>query len=448
MRPKRTARAPAAALIVAALAVPAPAWTADAEGSVPAPLESLPPALTLEDALRLLREHSLDLASASAAVSSAKAQVRAAGAVPNPEAGFSIGKSWQCQGFAGCDLPYYNGTLSDQGALAFLATGQRGLAVGAAEQSVKAAEASRDDVLRNATFQLKQQFVNTAVAQRALAFTREEARLAGETVALARKRLQAGAISDADLARLEVLGMQLEQAADRSDQAYQQAKAALGLVLGVRRSPADFRVEGPEISSALLPPRLAGATLSSLVSEARERRPDVAAARATVEQARLAASLARRQLIPQFSLQLGYYQQGSSAGYANYPTGTIGISVPLPVFYQQQGQIGQADAAAWSAEVALARAEAQVTSDVATAFSAMTSARSAALRAERGLLGRSRDARDLVNIQYAKGAASLLDLLDAERTHISNQIDYLQSLSAYWVAVFQLEQAVGASYLP
>ncbi|HVP68615.1 MAG TPA: TolC family protein [Anaeromyxobacteraceae bacterium] len=448
MRPKRTALAPAAALMAAALAAPAPGRPADGEGAAPAPLESLPALLTLPEALRLLREHSLDLASASAAVNAAKAQVHVAGAVPNPEAGFTYGKSWQCQGAPGCEQPYLNGTLSDQGALAFLATGQRGLAVGAAEQSVKAAEASRDDALRNATFQLKQQFVNTAIAQRALEFTREEARLAGETVALARRRLEAGAISDADLARLEVLGMQIEQAADRADQAFQQAKAALGLVLGLRRTPADFRVEGPEISSALLPPRLAGATLASLAGEAREHRPDVAAARAQLEQARLAASLARRQLIPQFALQLAYYQQGSSTGYTNYPTGTVGITLPLPVFYQQQGQIGQADAAVWSAEVALARAEALVASDVAAAFSAMTSARSAALRAEHGLLKRSRDARDLVNIQYTKGAASLLDLLDAERTHISNQIDYLQSLSAYWVAVFQLEQAVGASYLP
>ncbi len=447
MRPHPRVRALLPALAVLALLGPVPGAAAEPDGTVPPPVRDFPRNLTLADALRLLRDHSLDLATANAALSSAKAQVRVAGAVPNPEVGFSVGRSWQCQG-AACDQLYWSGSLSDQGALAFVATGQRGLAVGAAEQSVRAAEASRNDTVRNATFQMKQQFVNTAIAQRAVQFTRDEAKLSLETVELARKRLQAGAISDADLARLEVLAMQLEQAADRADQAYQQAKTALALVLGVRPAPVDFQVDAPEVSSALSPPGLAGATLQALTSEAQERRPDVAAARAQVEQARLSASLARRQLIPQFSLQLGYYQQGSSGNYINYPTGTIGISVPLPVFYQQQGQIGQADAANWTAEVALAKLEAQVASDVATAWSAMVSSRSAAQRAEQHLLARSRDARDLVNIQYAKGAASLLDLLDAERTHISNEIDYLQSLGAYWLAVFQLEQAVGASYVP
>jgi len=448
MRPLPRASARSLAVTSFLVLGPAAGIAADTEGSVPPPAHDFPRTLTLGGALRLLQDHSLDVASASAAVSTAKAQVHLAGAVPNPEVGFSVGKSWQCQGGGGCDQPYWSGSLSDQGALAFLATGQRGLAVGAAEQSVKAAESSRSDVLRNATFQLKQQFVATAIAQRGLQFTRDEAKLAGETVDLARKRLQAGAISDADLARLEVLGLQIDQATDRADQAYQQAKAALALVLGVRPAPVDFQVDAPELSSALSPPRLVGATLQSLTAEAQEHRPDVAAARAQLEQARASASLARRQLIPQFSLVLGYYQQGSSGSYANYPTGTIGINVPLPVFYQQQGQIGQADAATWSAELAVAKLEAQVASDVGTAWSAMVSSRSAAQRAEQHLLARSRDARDLVNIQYAKGAASLLDLLDAERTHISNEIDYLQSLGAYWLAVFQLEQAVGASYLP
>jgi cobalt-zinc-cadmium efflux system outer membrane protein len=53
-----------------------------------------------------------------------------------------------------------------------------------------------------------------------------------------------------------------------------------------------------------------------------------------------------------------------------------------------------------------------------------------------------------VEIQYQKGAASLLDYLDAQRTHLTNEIDYLAALATFWTAVFQLEQAVGASYVP
>jgi len=441
-------RPPLGAALAACVLLAAAGARGDSDRPVPPPPPRFPSVLRLEDALRLLEDHSLDVASADAAVRGARAQVRLAGAVPNPSLGFGLGRSWDCPAGTGCTSPLWSGSLGDQGALAFLVTGQRGLAVDAAEQGLRAAGATRDDVLRNQTFQVKQQFVNTAVAARALQFTREEASLAAETVALARKRLSAGAISEADVARLEVLQMQLEQAVNRAEQAYLQARVALAQLLGSRPASAEFEVDPTPVLTAAVPPRLAGATLGSLTEEAGRRRPDAVAARAQVEQARLAASLARRQLIPQFTLQLSYSQQGSTGNYFTPPTGTIGLNVPIPVFYQQQGQIGQADATAQAAEVSLARLETQVAGDVATAWAAMTAARSAAERSERRLLDRSRLARDLVKIQYEKGAAGLLDLLDAERTHLSNQIDYLQLLDAYWVAVFQLEQAVGEGYLP
>ena len=441
--PPRPGLALAAMLLVA---TPAAVVSADAPPPVPAPPD-IPAKIRLEDALRIQSERSLALASADATVASAAAQARIAGALPNPTLGFGVGKSWDCPG-GGCENPVWSGSLGDQGALAFVVTGVRGLAVDTAEQGLKAATASRSDVLRNQTSLLKQQFVNMVIAARALQFTREEASLAEETVALARKRLQAGAMSEADVARLEVLQLQLEQAVDRAAQATRQARAALAQTLGVRPAPVEFEADGPEFSSALLPPRLSGATQASLTEEARRNRPDLDAVRAQVEQGRLSASLARRQLVPQFALQLSYTQQGSPGNYFTPPTGTVGLSVPLPVLYQQQGQVGQAEAATRLAEVALAKLEAQITAEVAIAWSAMVAARSAAQRGEQRLLERSRTARDLVRLQYTKGAASLLEHLDAQRVHINNQIDYLFSLAAYWTAVFQLEQAVGTTFLP
>jgi len=60
-----------------------------------------------------------------------------------------------------------------------------------------------------------------------------------------------------------------------------------------------------------------------------------------------------------------------------------------------------------------------------------------------GLLASVKRARDLVSIQYQKGAASLLEFLDAQRTYIGTNVEYLQDLTIYWTAVFKLEQAVG-----
>jgi cobalt-zinc-cadmium efflux system outer membrane protein len=407
----------------------------------------LPATLTLQDALRIARERAPDRAIAEASVATARAQVRTAGALPNPLASFMAGWTSQCDQ-PGCNVPSFAAGLGDQGAVAVLVTGQRGLAIDAAEQGLRGAEASRQDVRRNLDFQVKQQFVNTAVAARALVVARDEAALAEESVVLARKRREAGAISDADVARLEVLQMQIELLADRAAQALDQSRAALGQLLGIRSGAAAFSVEPGLTATALPPSVLAEATLSTLSAQAISGRPDLAAARAQVEQSRFQASLARRQVIPQFQLQAQYQQQGGPGGWFTPPTAAVGLSVPLPILYQQQGQIGQADAAVATAEATVAKVEAQVIADVATAYSGYQASRRSAQRAEYRLLPRSRDARDLVKIQYAKGATSLLDYLDAQRTHLQNEIDYLTSLGAFWTAVFQLEQAVGASYLP
>jgi outer membrane protein TolC len=49
----------------------------------------------------------------------------------------------------------------------------------------------------------------------------------------------------------------------------------------------------------------------------------------------------------------------------------------------------------------------------------------------------------LVTIQYEKGAATLLELLDARRTFIAVNLEYRQDLSDYWSAAVRLEQSLG-----
>ena len=58
------------------------------------------------------------------------------------------------------------------------------------------------------------------------------------------------------------------------------------------------------------------------------------------------------------------------------------------------------------------------------------------------LLGRARRARDLIEVQYQKGSASLLDLLDAQRTFLAVNAERLALLASYWTAVSALEAAV------
>ena len=65
-----------------------------------------------------------------------------------------------------------------------------------------------------------------------------------------------------------------------------------------------------------------------------------------------------------------------------------------------------------------------------------------------GYVDQARQSRDITEYAYKRGAASLLDFLDAERTYRANQLAYRQSLASYMTALEQMRQAVGTRNLP
>jgi cobalt-zinc-cadmium efflux system outer membrane protein len=65
-----------------------------------------------------------------------------------------------------------------------------------------------------------------------------------------------------------------------------------------------------------------------------------------------------------------------------------------------------------------------------------------------GYLDAAQQSRDITEYSYKRGAASLLDYLDAERSYRAVQLSYRQSLAAYLTAVEQLREAVGTRSLP
>jgi cobalt-zinc-cadmium efflux system outer membrane protein len=250
-------------------------------------------------------------------------------------------------------------------------------------------------------------------------------------------------VSEADVARAESAKLEADQAYDQAQQALRQAKVTLAFLLGVRGTPQEFDV-GDEFLNARVPAALTAASRESLLDVALSGRPDLKAADAQRARAAAGLSLAKRQRIPDIPLSVSYFKEGSGQSAISPPTTTFSLSVTVPLFYQNQGEVAKAKADLKTQQLQYAKLQAQVLSDVAGGFSAFQGARSRAERMESRLLERTQRARDLVGIQYEKGAASLLELLDAQRTLIATHLERLQDLNDYWTSVFQLEQAVGA----
>jgi cobalt-zinc-cadmium efflux system outer membrane protein len=127
---------------------------------------------------------------------------------------------------------------------------------------------------------------------------------------------------------------------------------------------------------------------------------------------------------------------------------TVSVNVPLPIFNRNQGEIARTRQVITQAEHQQAAARGQVLTDVRDAYEALESSDRVAKYFRSGYLDVSQKNRDISEYAYRRGAASLLDFLDAERSYRATQLSWRQTIAAYLTALEQLREAVGTRSLP
>jgi len=90
----------------------------------------------------------------------------------------------------------------------------------------------------------------------------------------------------------------------------------------------------------------------------------------------------------------------------------------------------------------------QVLSDLIDAYNSLHSNDEVVNLYTSGYLKDAQDSRDISQYAYKRGAATLLDFLDAERSYRAVQLAYRQALSSYMTSLEQLKEAVGTRNLP
>ena len=133
---------------------------------------------------------------------------------------------------------------------------------------------------------------------------------------------------------------------------------------------------------------------------------------------------------------------------AGQSTASVFASFDLPIFNRNQGEIARTNYALTQAQEQELSASDTVISDVGNAYAAVKSNEEVVQLYVSGYLKQAQDSRDISEYAYKRGAASLLDFLDAERSYRSVQLAYRQALGSYMTALEQLKEAVGTRNLP
>ena len=431
--------------LLLALVSTAAAQQAPTQPSAPAPATaaqsaraSSPPArITLDDALRLALQHNHALLAMRTTILQSQATEITANLRPNPVL------SWDAQFLPIFQPSQFSADYIDNSAQFDAGIGylfergkKRQHRLRAAVDTTTVVRSQVSDSERQLAFNVAQQFINVLLAESTLDFAQQDLDSFQKTVDISETRWHAGAMSEGDFLKIKLQLLQFQTDVSAAKLARVQALAGLRQFLGFESVPDDYDVTG---DLDYLPEK---ATLTDLKVLASRSRPDLIAAQQNVTAARSQEALAEANGKKDLNATFNYTHT------AGVNSGALFFNIALPIFDRNQGEIARTRYAITQAQEQASETTQQVSTDVVDAYENLRSNDQIIQLYRGGYVDQAKQSRDISEYAYRRGAASLLDFLDSERTYRANQLAYRQSLANYMLAIEQLRQAVGTRNLP
>ena len=351
---------------------------------------------------------------------------------PNPDLSFSLD---QFTVFRTPNTPYrpLAGVL-EAGSINYLHERQhkRELRLESAQKATTITISSHADLERNLLYTLRNAFNQALQAKAFFDIAKENLDYWDKEVQINRERLKAGDLAKVDLNRIVLQRAQYQSDYVTSQVNLRTPKISLLMLLNDRTPVEKFDVTGPYAFQEPV------STLEDVRQIAMATRPDLKAAVETEDKARTdnRLALANGTSDPTFGVDVG----------RNPPLPSyIGINVtfPLRIFDKNQGEKLRTKLDIDRAAKARTAAEAQVLSDVDSAYATLSSTIELLRPYKREYLPQATEVRDIMTFSYKRGGASLLDFLDAQKAYRDTQLSYVNLVGSYFAAASQLNLAVG-----
>jgi cobalt-zinc-cadmium efflux system outer membrane protein len=404
--------------------------------SQPRPQSSAQTRITLDDAIKLALENSPGLKATRTQIQQSQAQEITANLRPNP----TLSADSQF-------IPIFNpgdfttDTLNnlqqfDIGLGYLFERGhKRQNRLQAARDQTAVTQAQVADAERTLVFNVGQQFIAALLANSTLEFAQENLKGFQETVNISEQRYKAGDISEGDYLKIKLQLLQFQTDVSSARVARVQALGSLRQLIGSTALPADFDVAGDLKYEPLT------ASLLDLQAKAVATRPDLVAAKRGVTAANSQINLAKANSKMDVTGSMNYsHVSGTSST-------SLFVSVPLPFFDRNQGELARTRSALTQAQLSERAAEDTVITDVSNAYAAATTNQDVVKLYLSGYLNQAQQSREISAYAYKGGAATLLDFLDSERSYRATELAYRQAVAAYMLSLEQLRQAVGSRSL-
>ena len=389
--------------------------------------EPAAPTYSLDEILAVALKHSPALAGAEGLVKQSHGQQITAGAFPNPSVSGTAGRGAIRDPSNGVRIT--ERTVTVEQPLEW--TGKRQARQDAANAGMAGAAAALEETRLALSADVKVAFYSVLFAQRDADLAAQNVNLVEEVLRTVKARVAAGEATSFDTMKAGVEVQKARKEVARAQNTLLVAKARLN-TLTAGSLGKQFSVQGDFLS-----PRQ-DLDVDQLAVRAFEQHPTLRRAAKLAEQAEHTVRFERESRVPNISVQGQYHREAGDESV------TAGLSVPLPLWYRRQGEIETALGTKHRADAERLRAQTELEQAVTQHSQEVRTAQDQLQVFETGLLKQAEQTLTLARTSFRQGAASLLDVLDAQRVYRQTLLEYAQVRADLSIALVRLERSLGA----
>ncbi|MCP8348658.1 outer membrane efflux protein [Pseudomonas sp. 1239] len=376
--------------------------------------------ISLPQALSTAMDANPDLAAARQEIGIADGARKQAGLIPNPEISYDVEDTRRSNSQTTV-------TLSQTLELG----GKRGARVEVATYGQTVAQLELDRRVNGLRADVVQAFYAALRAQTGLDLAKQSLELTERGLRVVDGRVRAGKSSPVESTRAQVqlaeAKLQVRRAETEKANAYQQLSQITGSSVTVFD-----RLDSPTLSPGV-PPQTE--ELLSKLDQTAEMRQAVV----QIDKSDASLGAERAQRIPNLTVSVGSQYDRSVRERINL----VGLSMPLPLFDRNQGNILSASRRADQARDQRNAVELRLRSETQTALNQWTTAMQEVESYDKTILPSAQQAVETATRGFEMGKFGFIEVLDAQRTLILARGQYLDSLAAATNARAQVERVYG-----
>ena len=400
--------------------------------------------ITIEKLIELGANRRADLLAARQRLTIAEGRLQQARFRPNPTLNGEYGTA---KIFGGEDENQFSVGVSQT----FETGGKRNRRTAVAELELQQIRAEVSALERQLTVEIRTAYTNALAAARQLDVLEKLVPANLEIVRVVEARLKEGDVAplDVNLVKVEADRLRIQAIAARNDleTSLLQLKTLVGAELdeSIKLAPQTER-----------PPRL-DSGLNELTEIALKERADLQAAKLGEELGNARVNLAKANAVPNVAGSLTYSRSKRITDFPPLIGGsvvnrdnelTFGVSVEIPVFNRNQGEIASATGEKVQAARQREFLETTIKRDVAIAFRKYRAASESLVIYSTQILPRSEENLKSVQAAYGFGEFSVFEVVNEQRRLTENITGYNQALRDYYNALNELETALGTTIPP